>query len=379
MPIRKTKPTSPGRRFATYQLREELTAKPNKELTKGKQQDRRPQLLRPRSPRAIAAAAPSAATAQIDFKRPKDGVPGQGRDDRVRPEPHHLHRPAALRRRREALHPRPAGPAGRRHGRLRRPAPTSAPGNALALRRDPDRHGRPQRRAEARPGRPDGPRRRHRDPGRREGGRDGHPAAASSEMRMVRAECRATVGKLSNAEHQNVKLGKAGRSRHKGERPQTPRHRDEPGRPSARRRRGAPHARRPPRDPVGQADARLPDPQEEQALRRDDRPRSPARQEEASRARAMGRSTKKGPFVEERLLARIEQMNESGTKQMIKTWSRELDDLPRDGRPHDRRPRRPQARARVRLRVDGRPQAGRVRAHAHVPGPLREQGGAAER
>ena len=36
----------------------------------------------------------------------------------------------------------------------------------------------------------------------------------------------------------------------------------------------------------------------------------------------MSRSSKKGPFVEERLLARIESMNDSGTKQMIKTWSR---------------------------------------------------------
>ncbi|HXE99337.1 MAG TPA: 30S ribosomal protein S19 [Solirubrobacterales bacterium] len=36
----------------------------------------------------------------------------------------------------------------------------------------------------------------------------------------------------------------------------------------------------------------------------------------------MGRSTKKGPFVEDRLLGRIQQMNESGSKQMIKTWSR---------------------------------------------------------
>ena len=43
----------------------------------------------------------------------------------------------------------------------------------------------------------------------------------SSEMRMVRADCRATVGTLSNAEHQNVKIGKAGRKRHKGVRPQT--------------------------------------------------------------------------------------------------------------------------------------------------------------
>ncbi|TEB08280.1 30S ribosomal protein S19 [Pelotomaculum schinkii] len=36
----------------------------------------------------------------------------------------------------------------------------------------------------------------------------------------------------------------------------------------------------------------------------------------------MGRSLKKGPFVAERLLARINSMNESGDKRVIKTWSR---------------------------------------------------------
>ena len=36
----------------------------------------------------------------------------------------------------------------------------------------------------------------------------------------------------------------------------------------------------------------------------------------------MGRSTKKGPFVEERLMSRINGMNDAGNKQMIKTWSR---------------------------------------------------------
>ena len=36
----------------------------------------------------------------------------------------------------------------------------------------------------------------------------------------------------------------------------------------------------------------------------------------------MSRSSKKGPFVEERLLARIQSMNDSGSKQMIRTWSR---------------------------------------------------------
>jgi small subunit ribosomal protein S19 len=36
----------------------------------------------------------------------------------------------------------------------------------------------------------------------------------------------------------------------------------------------------------------------------------------------VSRSAKKGPFVEERLLKRIEDMNASGNKQMVKTWSR---------------------------------------------------------
>ena len=36
----------------------------------------------------------------------------------------------------------------------------------------------------------------------------------------------------------------------------------------------------------------------------------------------MGRSMKKGPFVEERLLSRIEAMNKKGEKKVVKTWSR---------------------------------------------------------
>ena len=36
----------------------------------------------------------------------------------------------------------------------------------------------------------------------------------------------------------------------------------------------------------------------------------------------MSRSSKKGPFVQERLFARISAMNESGQKNMIRTWSR---------------------------------------------------------
>ncbi|KAF0197256.1 MAG: small subunit ribosomal protein S19 [Bacillota bacterium] len=36
----------------------------------------------------------------------------------------------------------------------------------------------------------------------------------------------------------------------------------------------------------------------------------------------MSRSVKKGPFVEERLLARIKVMNDKGEKKVLKTWSR---------------------------------------------------------
>ena len=36
----------------------------------------------------------------------------------------------------------------------------------------------------------------------------------------------------------------------------------------------------------------------------------------------MSRSVKKGPFVEERLLKRVREMNETGEKRILKTWSR---------------------------------------------------------
>ncbi len=41
----------------------------------------------------------------------------------------------------------------------------------------------------------------------------------SGEMRILRKECRATIGQLSNPDYQNVRLGKAGRKRHLGRRP----------------------------------------------------------------------------------------------------------------------------------------------------------------
>jgi large subunit ribosomal protein L2 len=42
---------------------------------------------------------------------------------------------------------------------------------------------------------------------------------SSGELRKINVECRATIGRIGNTDHQNVSLGKAGRKRHMGHRP----------------------------------------------------------------------------------------------------------------------------------------------------------------
>jgi large subunit ribosomal protein L2 len=43
---------------------------------------------------------------------------------------------------------------------------------------------------------------------------------SSGELRLVHVNCRATIGRVGNLDHQNIKLGKAGRKRHMGRRPE---------------------------------------------------------------------------------------------------------------------------------------------------------------
>ena len=51
-------------------------------------------------------------------------------------------------------------------------------------------------------------------------GKYAHLRLPSGEMRLVLANCKATIGVIGNEEHENIKLGKAGRKRHMGWRPE---------------------------------------------------------------------------------------------------------------------------------------------------------------
>jgi large subunit ribosomal protein L2 len=220
MPNRKTKPTSPGRRFGTYPLREQITAdEPDKTLTEG---------LRKSGGRNANGRVTSRHRGggakrryrKIDFKRVKDGVPAKVATIEYDPNRSCY---IALLHYADGAKSYILAPQQLTVGDVVSSGQGAdiKPGNALALSEMP--MGTVVHNVELVPG---------------QGGRLGRAAGTtiqvvakegamvslrlpSSEVRMVRAECRATVGALSNPEHQNIKLGKAGRSRHKGRRPQT--------------------------------------------------------------------------------------------------------------------------------------------------------------
>ena len=84
----------------------------------------------------------------------------------------------------------------------------------------------------------------------------------------------------------------------------------------------------------------------------------------------MGRSIKKGPYVQPVLLKRVKELNASGEKRVLKTWSRSSTIFPdfvghtfavHDGRKH----------VPVYITEDGRPQARRVCAYQNLQRPCR--------
>ena len=80
----------------------------------------------------------------------------------------------------------------------------------------------------------------------------------------------------------------------------------------------------------------------------------------------MSRSVKKGPFVQPRLLGRVQDMNKRNERKVAQDLVARVRDLPRLHRAHHRRLQRQEARARVRHREHGRSPTRRVRAHPHV-------------
>ncbi len=220
MPIRKPKPTSPGRRFTTFATFDEVTRdRPEKALTEGltKSGGRN---ARGRKTARHRGGGAKRAYRQIDFKRCKDGVPA--RVAAIEYDPNRSARIALL----HYLDGAKAyilAPARLRVGDTVSSGPDAeiAVGNALPLGSMPTGtvvHG-----VELQPG-------RGAQLGRSAGtsiqlmAKDGDMATLrlpSGEMRLVRADCRATVGVLGNADHQNIRVGKAGRKRHLGVRPQT--------------------------------------------------------------------------------------------------------------------------------------------------------------
>ena len=168
----------------------------------------------------------------------------------------------------------------------------------------------------------------------------------SGELRRVHASCTATIGQLGNVDHQNISLGKAGRSRWLGRRPTVRGSAMNPRRPPPRRWRGQGAHRRAAPDPLGQAGHGPAHAQEEAERQADHRPRrtgAARRRVAANWRRGRVSLSQKRTYVDAKLLARIEVMNRRNDKRVLKTWSRDSTIFPQmvghtigvhDGRRH---------------------------------------------
>lgn len=219
MPVKKFKPTSPGRRGATGYTFEEITRKePERSQLVSKKQS----AGRNAAGRVTVRHRGGGAKRNIriiDFKRNKIGVPGTVAS--IEYDPNRSARIALVHYadgdKRYIL-----SPAGLRIGDkiMAGPQADIRPGNALPLKNIPV--GTTIHNIELVPGR---------------GGQIVRSAGASAqlmakedaychlrlpsgEVRLVRSECYATIGQVGNVEHDQIKLGRAGRARLLGRRPQ---------------------------------------------------------------------------------------------------------------------------------------------------------------
>lgn len=220
MAIRKPKPTSPGQRFATYSDFAEVTkSKPEKSLVEGKNRSGGRNSNGRKTSRHRGGGA-KRLYRKVDFKRRKDGIPAKVAAIEYDPNRTSY---IALLHYADGEKAYILAPSQLKVGMTVSSGPGAeiAVGNCLPLSAMPV--GTIVHNVELQPGR---------------GGQMGRSAGTSiqlmarendmatlrlpsGEMRMVQADCRATVGVIGNSEHQNVKVGKAGRKRHMGVRPQT--------------------------------------------------------------------------------------------------------------------------------------------------------------
>lgn len=220
MPLRKPKPTSPGRRFANYPDFAELTrSEPEKSLTTGLKKSGGRNVHGRKTSRHRGGGA-KRLYRKIDFKRRKDDVPA--RVAQIEYDPNRSAYIALLHyadgEKRYIL-----APQRLRVGATVRSGPGAEVrvGNCLPLQNMPA--GTVVHNVELIPGR-GGQMARAAGAGVQVLAKEGDHVTLrlpSGEMRMVRGECRATVGTIGNQDHQNVNVGKAGRKRHMGVRPQT--------------------------------------------------------------------------------------------------------------------------------------------------------------
>jgi large subunit ribosomal protein L2 len=218
MPIKKFKPTSPGRRFMTVSDFAEVTkSKPEKSL------------VEPVTKKGGRNNAGRITTRHkggghkrryrvVDFKRVKDGVPAK-----VAAIEYDPNRSAniALLHYVDGAKAYILAPARLRVGSVVESGPAAdiKPGNALPLQNIPT--GTLVHNVELKPGQ-GGKMARSAGSGIQLVGKDGDTAVLrlpSGELRRVPLTCRATVGQVGNVDHENVSGGKAGRSRWRGKRP----------------------------------------------------------------------------------------------------------------------------------------------------------------
>ena len=220
MAVRKRKPTSPGRRFQTASDFSEITRSTPERSLLVKQSGTGGRNNHGRMTSRHRGGGHKQRYRKVDFTRTKDGVPATVAA--IEYDPNRTCRIALLHyhdgEKRYILAPKGLDAGDKvmsgRGAEIR-------PGNALPLRYIPV--GTVVHNVEMKVG---------------AGGRIGRSAGASvqlvakegrfatlrlpsTEMRRVLIDCRATVGEVGNSEHELTKIGKAGRNRWKGVRPQT--------------------------------------------------------------------------------------------------------------------------------------------------------------